>query len=163
MSFCAAPCCTCSPKVSCVSATSASWLTANVPPPCHFAFSCSVQHHKPSQRSPLPVRAIIGFAPSAVGRCWSSKDLRLRKSNSALHQPPMPSPHEITTNITKLLPASAGTVPLCLLVQQIASSRFARSSFRSTIRYSANLPFSLWAALPRRTSPVLRQTHSSLN
>src|SRR2546426_8939378 len=86
MSFCAASCCTCSPKVSCVSETSASWPTANVPPPCHFASNCSAWHRKPTKRSPPPVRAIFGLAPSVVGRCWSSKDSPLLKSNFVLHR-----------------------------------------------------------------------------
>src|SRR5260370_34675067 len=86
MSSCAASCCTCSRKVSCASATSASWPTANVPPPCHFASDCSTGHRKPSKRPPPPVRAIFGLAPSVVGRCWSSKDSPLLKSNFVLHR-----------------------------------------------------------------------------
>jgi hypothetical protein len=70
MSSCAASCCNCSPKVSCASGISASWPTANVLPPCQFAFTCSAQHqnHKPSKIFPAPARAIFGCAPSAVGR-----------------------------------------------------------------------------------------------
>src|SRR6202023_2875259 len=86
MSSCVASCCTCSRKVSCASATSASWPTANVPPPCHFASNCSAGHRKPSKRPPPPVRAIFGLVPSVVGRCWSSKDSPLLKSNFVLHR-----------------------------------------------------------------------------
>ena len=43
-----------------------------------------------SKRSPPPVPAIFGLAPSAVVRCWSSKDLRLQRSNCVLHRPGMP-------------------------------------------------------------------------
>jgi hypothetical protein len=53
MSSCAASCCICSPKISCASVTSASWPIADVPPPCHFAFSCSARRHWPRQRYPL--------------------------------------------------------------------------------------------------------------
>jgi hypothetical protein len=60
--------CTCSRKVSCASATSASWPTANVPPPCHFPSNCSAGHRKPSNRLPPPVPAIFGLAPSVVDR-----------------------------------------------------------------------------------------------
>jgi hypothetical protein len=63
MSSCAVSCCLCSRKVSCASETSASWPTANVPPPCHFAFSCSARHHKPSKRSPELVGTIFGPVP----------------------------------------------------------------------------------------------------
>jgi hypothetical protein len=107
MSSCAASCCICSPRVSCASVTSASWPIANVPPPCHFAFSCSARRHKPRQRCPAAVRAMLGFAPNVVGRCWSSKGLQLRRSNSVLRQLGARSPHETTTSITKSLRASA--------------------------------------------------------
>jgi len=156
MSSCAASCCICFPKVSCASVTSASWPTANVPRPCHFAFSCSARDHlhKPSKRSPQPVRAIFGFAPSAVGRCWSSKGLRLRKSSSALHRPLIPSPHEITTNTTKRLPPSEDTLSLCFLVQQISSSSLTRSSSRSSSEFQSTLLLSLLAAACSHTSSV---------
>jgi hypothetical protein len=49
MSSCAASCCTSCPKVSYVSAISASWPIADVPPPCHFVSLCSAQHHQPRQ------------------------------------------------------------------------------------------------------------------
>jgi hypothetical protein len=111
MSSCAASCCICFPKVSYASETSASWPIADVPPLCHFAFNCSVQHHKPSKTSPPPVPAIFGLAPSAVGRCWSSKDLRLLRFSCVLHRPGMPLPHEKTVDITKSL-ACLSSLPL---------------------------------------------------
>src|SRR5229473_667540 len=46
MNSCAASCCTCFPKVSCASATSASSPTAGAPHSYHFAFICSVQHRR---------------------------------------------------------------------------------------------------------------------
>jgi len=53
------------------------------------------------------VRAMLGFAPNVVGRCWLSKGLQLRRSNSVLRQVGTRSPHETITNITKSLRASA--------------------------------------------------------
>src|SRR4029077_18306689 len=86
MNSCVASCCTYFRKVSCASATSASWPIANVPPPCHFPSNCSAGHRKPSKRPPPPVRAIFGLVPSVVGRWWSSKDSPLLKSNFVLHR-----------------------------------------------------------------------------
>src|ERR1700687_3146983 len=119
MSSYAASCCICFPKVSCASVTSASLPIADVPPPCHFAFSCSARHHMPSQREPPPVRAMLGFAPKVVGRSWGSNSLQPRGSSSVLRRPGTPSPHEASTDITKLLRASARYLSLCLPVQPI--------------------------------------------
>src|SRR5258708_12506038 len=94
MSSCAVSCCICSPKGSCASVTSASWPIADVPPPCHFAFSCSALRHKPRQRHPSPAPVMLGFAPNVVDRCCSSKGLQLRNSSSVLRRPGSPSPHE---------------------------------------------------------------------
>src|SRR5215470_1750758 len=117
MNSCAASCCICSPKVSCAFETSASSPTANGPPLCHFVFNCSVPHHMPSKRSPPPVPAIFGLAPNAVVRWWSLKGLRQLKSSSVLPRLWMPLPHDIAIYITKLLPASARYLSLCLLAQ----------------------------------------------
>src|SRR6266516_6835776 len=68
MSSCAASCCTCSPKVSCASGTSASWPTANVPPPCPFAFSCSAQHHKQKPQT-LDMQILRDSAHQFYGCC----------------------------------------------------------------------------------------------
>src|SRR5208283_353225 len=119
MSSCAASCCICFPKVSCASETSASWPIADVPPLCHFAFNCSVQHHKPSKRSPPPVPAIFGLAPSAVVRCWSSKDLRLQRSNCVLHRPGCRSGMSRPSTSRNLLRASARSLAFCLFIQPI--------------------------------------------
>jgi hypothetical protein len=66
-------------------------------------------HPKPANEDHLKTgqRSMLGFVQSAVGRCWSSKGLPLRRSNSVLRQVATRSPHETTTNITKSLPASA--------------------------------------------------------
>src|SRR5215471_839581 len=60
---------------------------------------------------------MLGFAQSVVGRCWSSKGLQLRTSSSVLHRFRMPSPHETYNDITKLLPASARYLSLCLPIR----------------------------------------------
>ena len=62
---------------------------------------------------------MLGFAPSVVCRCWSSKGLQLRSSSSVLRRPGMPSPHETSIDSTKLLRASARYLSLCLPVQPI--------------------------------------------
>ena len=124
-------------------ATSASWPTANVPPPCHFAFSCSARHHKPSMRSPQLVRTIFGPVPSAVARCSLSKRLPPIKPNPVLHRHSILLPHETTTDITKPLRVAARFLSLRLLVQQITFPTFASSSFHRTLGYSATLLLSL--------------------
>jgi hypothetical protein len=116
MSSCAASCCTCSPKVSCASVTSAFWPTANVLPTCPFASSYSARHRQPSKRPhPRMTQVLFGYAPYVVDRCGSSKGLPLRKSNFVLRRPGTPSPHDITTNITNRLALAADAVPLCPL------------------------------------------------
>ncbi len=80
-------CCTCSRKVSCASATSASWPTANVPPLCHFASNCSARHRKPNKRSPPPVRAIFGFGPKCGGTMMIVE--RLTAAEIQLRSPPV--------------------------------------------------------------------------
>jgi hypothetical protein len=92
-----------------------------------------------------------------------ARGLRLLKSNFALHRPRMPSPHEITTDTTKSLPLSARAVPLCFLAQQVSTSCLARSSSRSIVEFQSTLPLSPLATVLSRTSPVPRQTYSSLN
>ena len=133
MSSCAASCCICSRKVSCASGTSASWPIADVPPPCHFAFSCSARHHKPSKRSPPLVRTIFGAAPSAAALCSLSKGCPLIRSNPVLHRHWIPLPHETTIDITKLLRVAARFLSLCLLVQQITFPTFTSSSFTALL------------------------------
>ena len=143
MNSCAASCCICSPKDSCASGTSASWPIADVPPPCHFAFSCSARHHKPSKRSPQLVRTIFGAVPSAVALCSLSKGCPPIKPNPVLHRHSILLPHETTIDITKLLRVAARFLSLCLLVQQITFPTFTSSSFHRTLGYSATLLLSL--------------------
>src|SRR5271167_4284213 len=139
MSSCAASCCICFPKVSYASETSASWPIADVPPLCHFAFNCSVQHHKPSKKSPPPVPAIFGLAPSAVVQCWSSKDLRLLRFSCVLHRPGMPLPHEKTDDITKSFACFGSLSRLLSLRPTNPFARSPRTSLRSTLACSATI------------------------
>ena len=138
MSSCAASCCICSRKVSCASGTSAFWPIADVPQRCHFAFSCSARQHKPRQRYPPQVRAMLGFAPNVAGRCLSSKGLQLRSSSSVLHRPGMPSPHETSIDISNLLRASARYLSLCLPVRPIPLLHSPRSSLPHHISPCSN-------------------------
>jgi hypothetical protein len=62
---------------------------------------------------------MFGFVQSAVGRCWSSKDLQLRRISFVLRPPEMLLLHEKPTNVTKLLRASARYLSLRLPVQPI--------------------------------------------
>jgi len=73
-SSCAASCCTCFPKASCASATSASSPTGNALPSCRSAFNCSVTPRADPLRHhcPLPTsRAHSGTVPPAVEPCTS--------------------------------------------------------------------------------------------
>ena len=125
MNSCAASCCTCSPKVSCASGTSASWPIAGVPQPCHSVFSCSVQrhNHKPHSRLPPPVPTIFGFAPSAAGPWQPSRDSPLPRFSFVLHLSRSRWPHETTINITQSLRVSARAISLCLAVLQTSTFR----------------------------------------
>src|SRR5229473_2377697 len=152
MSSCAVSCCICSPKVSCASVTSASWPIADVPPPCHFAFSCSALCHKPRQRYPPSVSVRLGFAPNVVGRCWSSKGLQLRSSSSVLRRPERPSPHERRStlrNFCVLLLANS----LCVfLPNQFLFPTPQAHPRRTTFEFSATLTFSRLGAVLSRGS-----------
>src|SRR5208337_3033206 len=152
MSFCAASCCTCSLKVSCASATSASWPTASVPPRCRSAFGCWAQHQNrtPNKTPPPPkTPATFGAAQSVADRWRSSKDLRLRKSNFVLHR--SPSPHETTINITKGSGALSRSLLLRLLAQIISSSPSSRLSPPSRRASPTVIPLSTPSFLPCRT------------
>src|ERR1017187_5838847 len=135
MNSCAASCCTCSPKVSCASVTSASWPIAGVPQPCHSVFNCSVQrhNHKPHSRPLPPAQTIFGFAPSAVGLWRPSSDLLLPRSSFVLHLSPSRWPHETTINITQSLRVSARAISVCVAVLQTSTSRLLQPSFHGRL------------------------------
>src|SRR6267143_4562333 len=120
MSSCADFSCTCSPRGSCVFATSASWPTADAPLRCRSAFSYSLrdQRRKPAKTlQPLMVRKIFGAVPSAVAPWWSLNDSLPPKSSYVLHLFQSLLPHERTFHITNVLGVSAPPVLLCLLGQ----------------------------------------------
>jgi hypothetical protein len=73
--------------------------------------------HKPSKRSPLPVRGILGLAPSAVARCCSSKGSQLR-SSSSLRRPGRPSSHE-TSRVVQFSMPTLSSVHLSLVLSAI--------------------------------------------
>src|SRR5713226_6806015 len=80
MSSCVASCCTCFPKVSSASATSASSPTAGVPLSCRFAIDYSTQnrHRNPNQKPRQPSRRThFGSVPNVAAPWWSSRDLLL--------------------------------------------------------------------------------------
>ena len=112
----AASCCTCFRKASSAFATSASWPIADAPHSCRFAFMCSAQHSQPSKSyQPTMTLTIFDAALSAVDRWWSSKGLLLPRSNFALLVPSSSLPHETILYNTKILPASARSLSLCLV------------------------------------------------
>src|SRR5215467_13722825 len=105
MSSCAVSCYTYCPEASSVFATLVSSPTADVPPFCRFAFNYWEQqsHHRLKRKPLLPRnRAHFGPVPNAAAAWWSSKDLRLPKSNSVLHPPSPESPHDTTIPISPI-------------------------------------------------------------
>jgi hypothetical protein len=60
-------CCTCFRKVSCAFGASAFSPTAGAPRSCHFAFICSVQHHRQNRSfQAAKPQVIFGYAQIAV-------------------------------------------------------------------------------------------------
>src|ERR1700730_8628562 len=115
MSSCAASCCICFPKASSAFATLVSLPTAGAPPSCRFAFNYSEQysHRRPNQKPPLPRnRPHFGSVPNVADAWWSSRDLRLPKSNSVLHPFSPEPPHETTipSSLTRCASPPAGVV-----------------------------------------------------
>ena len=116
MNSCVASSCTCSPKVSYAFAILVSWPIGDVPLSCRYAFTCLARHNN-RRRIKMPLaRTVSGVAPSVVDRWWSSKGLRLRKSNFVLHHCSL-LPHEtLLSNPNPRL--SACSVPLRLNAEQ---------------------------------------------
>src|SRR6266853_6529618 len=87
MSSCAVSSCTCCPRASFASATSASLPTADAPCYCRYASQLLTQFHRRSNQKPPPPshQTLFGTAPSVADQWWSSNDLLLLKSNSVLH------------------------------------------------------------------------------
>src|ERR1700737_3302942 len=115
MSSCAASCCICFPKASSAFVTLASSPTGGAPLSCRFAFNYSEQysHRRPNQKLPLPRnRAHFGSVPNVAAAWWSSRDLRLPRSNSVLHPFSPEPPHETTipSSLTRCASPPAGVV-----------------------------------------------------
>src|SRR5260370_8978337 len=110
MSSCDASSCICFPKASSAFATLASSPTGGAPLSCRFAFNYSTQysHRRPNQKPPL-----VGSAPTVAERWWSSRDLPLPRSNSALHPLSTESPHDTTIpiSLTRCLSPPVRVVP----------------------------------------------------
>jgi hypothetical protein len=119
MSSCAVSCCTCFPKALSAFATLASSPTGGAPLSSRSAFNYSEQysHRRPNQKPPLPRNRVhFGSVPSVAERWWSSRDLLLPKSNSALHPLSTESPHDTTIpiSLTRCLSPPTGVVrPSC--------------------------------------------------
>src|ERR1019366_9198974 len=157
MSSCAPSCCTCFPKASSAFATSASWLTGDVPLSCRFAFNCSVRYSNRTQnkKHPLPTnRALFGSVPSVLGLWSSSRDLLLPRSNFVL--PPFwpRLPHESAAHNTKALRALPRSVPLRLAAEQIASSRFSTLSVYDRFALLPTPGRAVLSSVLRRTAPA---------
>src|ERR1700733_14101504 len=102
MSSCAVSCCICFQKALFAFATSASSPTGGGLLSCRFAFNYSepYSHRTPNQKPPLPrKRAHFRSVPNVAAAWWSSRDLRLPRSNSVLPPLSPQSPHE--TNFPK--------------------------------------------------------------
>ena len=95
MSFSVASYCTCSPRASSASATSASSPTEGAPFCCHDASPLSTPLHRNTNRKRRPLqRTRCGAVPSVADRWPSSNDSQPHNSNSVLHLV-WPRPHEI--------------------------------------------------------------------
>jgi hypothetical protein len=97
----------------------ASLPTGGAPLSCHFAFDYSepYSHRRPKQKPPLPRnRSHFGSVPTVAAAWWSSRDLRLPRSNSVLHPLSPESPHDTTIpiSLTRCLSPPATVVrPSC--------------------------------------------------
>src|ERR1700682_1431405 len=164
MSSCAASCCTYFRKSSCAFGTSDSSPTVGAPHFCRFAFICSVRcnNRRPNQKHPLPMtRALLGSAPSVVGRWWSSKDLLLPRSNSVLHRSWSRLPHESAVHNTKTLRASSRSVPLRLAAEPISSFRFSTLSPSDDFAFLPALGRAVSTSALRRIAPAHLDTSPS--
>src|SRR5712692_2285819 len=139
MSSCVASCCTCFPKVSSASATSASSPTAGVPLSCRFAIDYSTQnrHRNPNQKPRQPSRRThFGSVPNVAAPWWSSRDLLRPRSNSVL-PPGSPEPlHETPTtlSLTRCFPSPAGVVRPCCPPTNLLASNFRTQTTIQPIR-----------------------------
>jgi hypothetical protein len=130
MSYCAASCCTCSPKVSFASATSASSPTAAAPLSRRFAFNYSARsrnHRSNNKHRPPRNRALFGAVLNVAAPWWSSKDLPPSSSNFVLRPGSLESRHETPIPISLAQCHPTPTLP----VRFRPSTKFLASSFLS--------------------------------
>ena len=117
MNSCAASSCTCSPKGSYAFAILVSWPIGDVPLSCHYAFTCLARHNNRRQIKMPLTRTVFGVVPSVVDRWWSSKGLRLQRSNFGLHRCSL-LPHETPLSNPHPARLSACSVSLRLNAEQ---------------------------------------------
>ncbi len=117
MNSCAASSCTCSPKGSYAFAILVSWPIGDVPLSCHYAFTCLARHNNRRQIKMPLTRTVFGVVPSVVDRWWSSKGLRLHRSNFGLHRCSL-LPHETPLSNPHPARLSACSVSLRLNAEQ---------------------------------------------
>src|ERR1035437_7380449 len=155
MSSCAASYCTCFPKASSASGTSAFWPIAAALLPCRSVFSYSLadQGRRRVKTLQLPMmRKIFGAVPSAVAPWWSLHDSLPPKSSSVLHLSRSPLPHDTTIDITSVLGVSALSVLLRLLAHEILSSPSSQLSSISKLASHTTTPLPMSSVAPCRTS-----------
>jgi hypothetical protein len=133
MSSCAASSCMCFPKALSAFATLASSPTAGAPLSCRFAFNYSelYSHRRTNQKPLLPMNRVhFGSVPNVAAVWWSSRDLRLPRSNSVLHPLSPESPHETTISIslTRCLSPPADVVRPSCPQNQLPISNLASNS-----------------------------------
>src|SRR5215469_2358773 len=158
MNSCAVSSCTCSPKASCAFATLGSWPIGDVPLSCRYAFTC-LARHKNRRRIKMPLaRTVSGVAPSVADRWWSSKGLRLQKSNFVLHRYSL-LPHETPFSNSNLSRLSACCVSLRLNSEQNSILNFLSAS-STILSCPSPLPASS-AVLDRTVSATLHAAASS--
>src|SRR6266404_5303856 len=119
MSSSAVSCYRCFPKASSAFATLASSPTGGglLSCPCAFKYSVPFHHRTPNQKPPLPRNPPhFGSVPNVAAAWWSSRDLRLPRSNSVLRPLSPESPHDtsIPISLTRCLSPPAALVrPSC--------------------------------------------------
>src|SRR5579864_535427 len=175
MSSCAASYCTCSPRASSASATSASSPTEGVPFCCRCALPLSTQFHRELKPKPRPLQLLTrcGAVPSAADRWPSSNDLQPHNSNSVLHRS-WPRLHEITrphTALSARFRASRRSVPSLhpdiFFLSRLRLTSASTGSFCTGPDDSRELlhpllaPFNLHRSRVRRTSGFLLTAFSN--
>src|SRR5512147_1107078 len=160
MSSCVASCCTCSPRASSASATSASSPIGGALPSYRFASKHSTQfHRRPNQKHPLlRNRALFGAVPSVGDPWWSSNHLPLPNSNSVLHRCWSRLLHESARRQPESLRGSPRSVLVCLVTAPITSSR--GFPFDAQPRFLAPPPVPFHPHPPAHT-PALSETASA--